>query len=45
MPNSNRSFEASFTDVPGAVADIRAGRMVVDDEDRDFSAISAATPT
>src|SRR5579859_2733393 len=37
MPNSNRSFEAPFTDVPGAVADIRAGRMVVvvDDEDRE----------
>ena len=37
MPNSARSFEAPFTDVPGAVAEIRAGRMVVvvDDEDRE----------
>jgi len=37
MPNSQRSFEAPFTDVPGAVAEIRAGRMVVvvDDEDRE----------
>lgn len=37
MPNSPRSFEAPFTDVPGAVAEIRAGRMVVvvDDEDRE----------
>jgi len=37
MPNSPRSFDAPFTDVPGAVAEIRAGRMVVvvDDEDRE----------
>ena len=37
MPNSARSIEAPFTDVPGAVAEIRAGRMVVvvDDEDRE----------
>ena len=37
MPNSSRSFEAPFTDVPGALAEIRAGRMVVvvDDEDRE----------
>ena len=37
MPNSARSFEPPFTDVPGAVAEIRAGRMVVvvDDEDRE----------
>ena len=37
MPNFPRSFEAPFTDVPGAVAEIRAGRMVVvvDDEDRE----------
>ncbi|MGC1461309.1 MAG: 3,4-dihydroxy-2-butanone-4-phosphate synthase [Terracidiphilus sp.] len=37
MPNSPRSFEPPFTDVPGAVAEIRAGRMVVvvDDEDRE----------
>ena len=37
MPNSPRSSEAPFTDVPGAVAEIRAGRMVVvvDDEDRE----------
>jgi 3,4-dihydroxy 2-butanone 4-phosphate synthase/GTP cyclohydrolase II len=37
MPNSPRSFEAPFTDVPGAVEQIRAGRMVVvvDDEDRE----------
>ena len=37
MPNSERTFEAPFTDVPGAVAEIRAGRMVVvvDDEDRE----------
>ncbi|HVZ84131.1 MAG TPA: 3,4-dihydroxy-2-butanone-4-phosphate synthase [Terracidiphilus sp.] len=37
MPESARIFEPPFTDVPGAVADIRAGRMVVvvDDEDRE----------
>ncbi len=37
MPDSARTFEAPFTDVPGALADIRAGRMVVvvDDEDRE----------
>src|SRR6516165_9477721 len=33
----NRTFEPPFTDVPGAIADIQAGRMVVvvDDEDRE----------
>ncbi len=37
MPDSQRTFESPFTDVPGAIADIRAGRMVVvvDDEDRE----------
>ena len=37
MPQSPRSFDPPFTDVPGALADIRAGRMVVvvDDEDRE----------
>jgi len=37
MPDSSRTFEAPFTDVPGALAEIRAGRMVVvvDDEDRE----------
>jgi 3,4-dihydroxy 2-butanone 4-phosphate synthase/GTP cyclohydrolase II len=37
MPQSPRSFEPPFTDVPGALDDIRAGRMVVvvDDEDRE----------
>jgi 3,4-dihydroxy 2-butanone 4-phosphate synthase / GTP cyclohydrolase II len=37
MPNSSRTFEAPFTDVPGALDEIRAGRMivVVDDEDRE----------
>ena len=37
MPESTRTFEPPFTDVPGAIADIRAGRMVVvvDDEDRE----------
>ena len=37
MPESIRTFEPPFTDVPGAIADIRAGRMVVvvDDEDRE----------
>jgi 3,4-dihydroxy 2-butanone 4-phosphate synthase/GTP cyclohydrolase II len=37
MPNAPRNFEPPFTDVPGAVADFRAGRMVVivDDEDRE----------
>src|ERR1700727_129039 len=37
MPESPRTFEAPFPDVPGALADIRAGRMVVvvDDEDRE----------
>ena len=37
MPDSARTFEPPFTDVPGALAEIRAGRMlvVVDDEDRE----------
>jgi 3,4-dihydroxy 2-butanone 4-phosphate synthase/GTP cyclohydrolase II len=37
MPDSHRTFEPPFTDVPGAIAEIRAGRMVVvvDDEDRE----------
>ena len=37
MPENARIFEPPFTDVPGALADIRAGRMVVvvDDEDRE----------
>ncbi len=37
MPDSARTFEAPFTDVPGALAEIRSGRMVVvvDDEDRE----------
>ncbi|MGA2569291.1 MAG: 3,4-dihydroxy-2-butanone-4-phosphate synthase, partial [Terracidiphilus sp.] len=37
MPQPSRTPEAPFTTVPGAVADIRAGRMVVvvDDEDRE----------
>ncbi len=37
MPNSSRTFEAPFTDVSGALLEIRAGRMVVvvDDEDRE----------
>ncbi|MGB6743071.1 MAG: 3,4-dihydroxy-2-butanone-4-phosphate synthase [Terracidiphilus sp.] len=37
MPQSNRTFELPFTDVPGALDEIRAGRMVVvvDDEDRE----------
>jgi 3,4-dihydroxy 2-butanone 4-phosphate synthase/GTP cyclohydrolase II len=37
MANPSRILDAPFTDVPGAVAQIRAGRMVVvvDDEDRE----------
>ncbi len=37
MPDTIRTFEPPFIDVPGAVAEIRAGRMVivVDDEDRE----------
>ncbi len=37
MPHGPRNFEPPFTDVPGALADIRAGHMVivVDDEDRE----------
>src|SRR5271157_3138933 len=37
MPETARTFELPFTDVPGALAEIRAGRMVVvvDDEDRE----------
>ena len=37
MPSSARTIEPPFTDVPGAVAEIQAGRMVVvvDDEDRE----------
>ncbi len=37
MPNTSRTIAPPFTDVPGALAEIRAGRMVVvvDDEDRE----------
>ncbi len=37
MPQAPRIFDPPFTDVPGALAEIRAGRMVVvvDDEDRE----------
>src|SRR5271170_4515202 len=37
MPQPPRTPEPPFTDVPGAIAEIRAGRMVVvvDDEDRE----------
>jgi 3,4-dihydroxy 2-butanone 4-phosphate synthase/GTP cyclohydrolase II len=37
MPDTARTVEPPFTDVPGALAEIRAGRMVivVDDEDRE----------
>jgi 3,4-dihydroxy 2-butanone 4-phosphate synthase/GTP cyclohydrolase II len=37
MTNAQRTFEPPFTDVPGALAEICAGRMVVvvDDEDRE----------
>src|SRR5215467_11539647 len=37
MPQTSRSFEPPFVDVPGALVEIRAGRMVivVDDEDRE----------
>ncbi|HEU5352412.1 MAG TPA: 3,4-dihydroxy-2-butanone-4-phosphate synthase [Terracidiphilus sp.] len=37
MPDSARSFDPPFIDVPGALEEIRAGRMlvVVDDEDRE----------
>jgi len=37
MPQTARTFEPPFTDVPGALAEIRAGRMlvVVDDENRE----------
>src|SRR5579872_4470539 len=37
MPSNKRTLEPAFTDVPGAVEEIRAGRMVVvvDDEDRE----------
>ncbi|MGB6191822.1 MAG: 3,4-dihydroxy-2-butanone-4-phosphate synthase [Terracidiphilus sp.] len=37
MPEAERIFETPFTNVPGALEDIRAGRMVivVDDEDRE----------
>jgi 3,4-dihydroxy 2-butanone 4-phosphate synthase/GTP cyclohydrolase II len=37
MPQTPRSIEPPFTDVPGALAEIRAGRMVVvvDDENRE----------
>jgi len=37
MPHIVRTFEPPFTDVPGAIGEIRAGRMVVvvDDEDRE----------
>ena len=37
MPQTKRTLEPPFTDVPGALGEIRAGRMVVvvDDEDRE----------
>ncbi len=37
MPQTLRTFDPPFTDVPGALAEIRAGRMVVvvDDADRE----------
>jgi 3,4-dihydroxy 2-butanone 4-phosphate synthase/GTP cyclohydrolase II len=37
MPETARTFEPPFIDVPGALAEVRAGRMivVVDDEDRE----------
>ncbi len=37
MPQSSRTLDPVFTDVPGALAEIRLGRMVVvvDDEDRE----------
>ncbi|HTW80599.1 MAG TPA: 3,4-dihydroxy-2-butanone-4-phosphate synthase [Terracidiphilus sp.] len=37
MPHTHRTFDPPFTDVPGALNEIRAGRMVVvvDDEDRE----------
>ena len=37
MPQSSRTPEPPFTDVPGAVSEVQAGRMVVvvDDEDRE----------
>ena len=37
MPQNSRKLDAPFTDVPGALDEIRAGRMVVvvDDEDRE----------
>ncbi len=37
MPEAERIFDPPFTNVPGALEDIRAGRMVVvvDDEDRE----------
>src|ERR1039457_3875552 len=37
MPETARTFEPPFTDVPGALAEVRAGRMivVVDEEDRE----------
>jgi 3,4-dihydroxy 2-butanone 4-phosphate synthase/GTP cyclohydrolase II len=37
MPQNARNLDAPFTDVPGALDEIRAGRMVVvvDDEDRE----------
>jgi 3,4-dihydroxy 2-butanone 4-phosphate synthase / GTP cyclohydrolase II len=37
MPNTVRNFEPPFIDVPGAINEIRAGRLIVivDDEDRE----------
>ena len=37
MPDGSRIIEAPFTDVPGALEEIKRGRMVVvvDDEDRE----------
>ena len=37
MTTAHRTIEPPFTDVPGALAEIRVGRMVVvvDDEDRE----------
>ena len=37
MPETTRTVEPPFTDVPGALSEVQAGRMivVVDDEDRE----------
>jgi len=47
MPETARTFEPPFTDVPSVLAEVRAGRMIVvdDDEYRENEANCPFEPT